>query len=202
MNPIICEGENISLSASGASQYTWSPDINLSAVSGIMVNASPDITTTYTLVGMDDIGCSDSVTTTVSVNSLPSAQIQNNNGTTICTGDSAVVVVDVSGNPPWIVSYAVNGVFQPSITSISNPTIILSDIAGEYTIPSITDANGCSSPGIGSLILDIVNTPVANFDLSPQPADVFNSEISFFNNSIFADTWYWDFGDGFSNIED
>ncbi len=202
VNPIICEGENISLSASGASQYTWSPDINLSAVSGIMVNASPDVTTTYTLVGMDDIGCSDSVTTTISVNSLPSAQIQNNNGTTICTGDSAIVVVDVSGNPPWIVSYAVNGVFQPSITSISNPTIILSDIAGEYTIPSITDANGCSSPGIGSLILDVVNTPVANFDLSPQPADVLNSEISFFNNSIFADTWYWDFGDGFSNIED
>jgi len=202
VNPIICEGENISLSASGANQYVWSPPLSLSASVGVMVNASPNISTTYTLVGTDNIGCIDSVSTTVSVTPLPLANITNTNDVTICSGNTAIIVVDVSGNPPWNLSYAINGASQSVITSTSNPTLILSDIAGEYTIPIITDANGCSNIGSGSLLLDVLNTPIASFDLFPQPANELQPEITFTNNSIFVENWYWDFGDGFSNISD
>ena len=110
--------------------------------------------------------------------------------------------MDVSGNPPWNLSYAINGASYPSITSTSNPILIISDIAGEYTIPIITDANGCSNLGSGSLLLDVLNTPIASFALFPQPANELQSEITFTNNSIFVENWYWDFGDGFSNISD
>ena len=89
-NSIICEGGNVSLIASGANQYIWKPATTLSAEVGVMVNASPVITTTYTLVGTDAIGCVDSATTTISVNPLPSAVINQNLGATICRGDSAI----------------------------------------------------------------------------------------------------------------
>jgi len=202
VNPIICEGENISLSASGANQYVWSPPLNLSASVGVMVNANPTISTTYTLVGTDAIGCVDSVSTTISVNPSPSAAINQNIGATICTGDSAIILVAVSGNPPWNLSYAVNGAWQQQISATNNPVLIFANVQGNYTIPTVTDANGCSAIGSGSLILNILNRSIANFDFYPQPADMLNPEITFTNNSIFANSWYWDFGDGFSNVDD
>jgi len=201
-NPIICEGDNISLTASGASQYVWKPTATLSAGVGIMVNANPNVSTTYTLVGTDAIGCVDSISTTISVNPLPSATINQNTATTICRGDSAVIIVDVSGNPPWNLSYAVNGAFQQQINATTNPMLIFADIAGDYTIPTVTDANGCTTVGSGNLLLNVLNRPLANFDFYPQPADMLSPEITFANNSIFANSWYWDFGDGFSNIVD
>ena len=201
-NPIICEGENISITANGASQYIWKPTTTLSAGVGVMVSASPNVSTTYTLVGTDAIGCIDSISTTISVNPLPSATINQNSETTICRGDSAVIIVDLSGNPTWNLSYALNGAFQKQINANTNPILILVDIAGEYTIPFVTDANGCSDEGNGNLILNVLNRPLANFDFFPQPANMLSPQITFTNNSIFANTWYWDYGDGFSNTVD
>ncbi|MGY8954959.1 MAG: hypothetical protein ACKVK1_02035, partial [Flavobacteriales bacterium] len=119
-NPIICEGENISITANGASQYIWKPTTTLSAGVGVMVSASPNVSTTYTLVGTDAIGCIDSISTTISVNPLPSATINQNSETTICRGDSAVIIVDLSGNPTWNLSYALNGAFQKEINATTN----------------------------------------------------------------------------------
>ena len=201
-NPIICEGENISIIASGASQYIWKPTTTLSTGVGIMVSASPNVSTTYTLIGMDSIGCIDSISTTISVNPLPSATINQNSEAIICSGDSAVIIVDLSGNPNWNLSYALNGAFHKQINATTNPTLILVDIAGEYTIPFVTDANGCSDEGNGNLILNVLNRPLANFDFLPQPANMLSPQITFTNNSIFANTWYWDYGDGFSNAVD
>ena len=201
-NPIICEGENISLIASGASQYIWKPAITLSAGVGIMVSASPNVSTTYTLVGTDAIGCVDSISTTISVNPLPSATINQNSETTICWGDSAVIIVDLSGNPTWNLSYALNGVFQKQINATNNPLLIFVDIDGNYTIPIVTDANDCSAVGTGNLMLNILNRPIASFDFYPQSTDMLNPEITFTNKSIFANSFYWDFGDGFSNFDE
>jgi gliding motility-associated-like protein len=201
-NPIICEGENISITASGASQYIWKPATTLSAGVGIMVSASPNVSTTYTLVGTDAIGCVDSISTTISVNPLPSATINQNSETTICSGDSAVIIVDLSGNPTWNLSYALNGAFQKQINATTNPILIFVDIAGDYTIPIVTDNNGCSAVGNGNLMLNVFNRPFANFDFYPQPANMLSPEITFSNNSIFADFWYWEYGDGYSNDVD
>ena len=201
-NPVICEGDNISITASGASQYIWKPATTLSAGVGIAVSASPNVSTTYTLVGTDSIGCVDSISTTISVNPLPIATINQNSETTICSGDSAVIIVDLSGNPAWNLSYALNGAFQKQINATTNPTLILVDISGEYTIPFVTDANGCSDEGNGNLMLNVLNRPLANFDFFPQPANMLSPQITFTNNSIFANTWYWDYGDGFSNAVD
>ena len=201
-NPIICEGENISLIASGANQYIWKPATSLGIGVGIMVNATPSISTTYTVIGTDAIGCVDSISTTVSVNPLPLAAINQISGATICRGDSAIILVDMSGNPPWNLSYAVNGVFQEKISTTNNPALIFANVQGDYMIPNVTDVNGCSSIGVGSFMLNILNRPIASFDFYPQPANILSPEITFLNNSIFADFWYWEYGDGYSNIVD
>ena len=66
-------------------------------------------------------------------------------------------------------------------------------------ISSINDANGCSNLGTGVVSVEVLNTPIANFDFYPQPVSIADPEVTFINNSFFAQSWTWYFGDGFFN---
>ena len=48
------------------------------------------------------------------------------------------IVVDVTGNPPWNISYSVDGTVSTIISSDS-PVIIYSTQEGTYTIPYVLD---------------------------------------------------------------
>lgn len=66
---VICQGESVLLTANGAMTYSWSPTNSLSASSGTSINAKPDSTTTYTVIGTTN-GCSDTTTANVTVHAL------------------------------------------------------------------------------------------------------------------------------------
>jgi gliding motility-associated-like protein len=68
--PIICNGQTISLTASGgASTYEWSPSTGLDETTGAQVDAHPTVTTTYTVIGTDSLNCIDSAKLTLAVDS-------------------------------------------------------------------------------------------------------------------------------------
>jgi len=67
----ICEGDFVTLTASGATTYVWSPGTGLSSTTGTTVTANPTTTTTYTVEGTDANGCVNSTTVDVNVNPLP-----------------------------------------------------------------------------------------------------------------------------------
>lgn len=62
----ICIGTGVQLSASGADNYTWSPNIGLSSTVGANVTANPAQNQTYTLTGFAG-GCSVSTQLNISV---------------------------------------------------------------------------------------------------------------------------------------
>jgi hypothetical protein len=66
-SPTICEGESITLTATGATSYTWSPSTGLSATTGTSVTASPASTTVYTVTGTDGNSCTNTANSTVTV---------------------------------------------------------------------------------------------------------------------------------------
>jgi hypothetical protein len=70
-SPSICVPGNAgtTLSASGASTYAWSPTAGLTPSTGIgsSVAAFPSLTTLYTVVGTDAVGCTSSATVSVNV---------------------------------------------------------------------------------------------------------------------------------------
>jgi hypothetical protein len=61
-NTLICEGESATLTASGASNYTFNP-----GGPGANIIINPTVTSTYTVSGADANGCSNSTTITQSV---------------------------------------------------------------------------------------------------------------------------------------
>ncbi len=63
----ICPGIPAYLMASGAAHYSWSPLTGLSDTTTSSVLASPEETTTYTVVGTDEYGCKDSATVKVEI---------------------------------------------------------------------------------------------------------------------------------------
>ena len=56
-NDTLCEGESVRLHASGAEVYTWMPAAGLNNPNIASPIASPNVTTTYTVVGSDSIHC-------------------------------------------------------------------------------------------------------------------------------------------------
>ena len=197
VSAVICEGESITLSVDGATNYVWYPDATLSSNIGVSVVSTPLITTNYEVIGTDLIGCEDTSNIVVSVIPLPTASIVSGGGV-VCSGDSAAIVVNLTGNPNWNITYSVNGSVS-SVSSSTSPVIIYSNLEGTYTIPFISDANGCTNVGTGSELVDVINTPQANVDFSPENPNMLNPEVSFINNSIFSNSYLWLFGDNSPN---
>ena len=82
----ICPGDSISLSASGATDYSWTPGTGLSCTICPDPVAMPSSTTTYQAVGNTGT-CSDSATITITV----SSSITTNTQASICEGDSMLL---------------------------------------------------------------------------------------------------------------
>jgi hypothetical protein len=98
--PSICAtGPGVTLTASGAAGYNWSPATGLSGTSGPVVTATPTITTTYTIVGTSPTGCQDTAKVTVTVDSAIVAAITGKD--TICAGDSTTLTASGGGTYTW-----------------------------------------------------------------------------------------------------
>lgn len=95
----ICTGGSITLNASGASTYAWSPSASLNTSTGASVVASPSGNTTYTVIG-NSLGCTDTVKVPVKVGSALSVSIKATKDT-ICSGSSTVLTATGGGSYSW-----------------------------------------------------------------------------------------------------
>jgi PKD repeat protein len=143
-NPQICAGSNIVITASGATNYTWSPAAGLSATTGASVTANPATTTTYTVNGTTG-SCSGSTTFTLTVNALPVVSVNPNNAV-ICQGDSISLSASGAQNYSWTPTSDLNT--SSGATVIATPQSSLT-----YTVTG-TDANGCQNSDSVSLTVN------------------------------------------------
>jgi gliding motility-associated-like protein len=136
--PAICAGNSVSITASGASTYTWSPGTGLSGTTGATVTANPATTTTYTITGVDANSCQNTTTVQVTVNPIPTATASAS-PSTVCVGGT--INLSSSGGT----SYSWSGPNTYSSTT-QNPTITNATLAesGTYTV-TVTDGNGCEA---------------------------------------------------------
>jgi len=191
----ICEGEigiiNIAFSGNGP----WTIDYEISGL------AQPPILTaltsydlfvtdagTYDFLSVMDANCSnvyaEPLTILVTVNALPTASITG--GATICEGESVELEVALTGNGPWEFIYAIDGIDEPSISSLITPYVFSATAAGVYSIESMDD-NTCSGAALGSTELFVNALPSVSIsgDLTFCQGDEVALEITLTGEPIF-----------------
>ncbi|MEI7801910.1 MAG: T9SS type A sorting domain-containing protein, partial [Bacteroidota bacterium] len=130
-NSSTCSGTSISLSASGASTYSWSPSTGLNVSTGASVTATPGSSITYTVTGTAANGCVNISTKTITINALP--------------GITYTSVNPSSGQSNGSINITVSGAQSPYTYHWSNnaTTEDLSSLAaGTFTV-TVTTATGC-----------------------------------------------------------
>ena len=134
----ICMGSAVSLTATDAVSYSWSPNQYLSATTSASIVANPITTTTYTVTGMDVNGCSSSDAVIVNVLPLPTATISYPGNPFCKTGIVNVIRSGVAG-----------GVYNSSIGLTLNPATGAIDLSastpGSYTITYTFSDGSCSN---------------------------------------------------------
>lgn len=172
----ICNGESISLNASGAGiggNYSWTPATALSCSNCDNPVANPTSTTIYTVTGTNTFGCSSNQVATVTVNPLP--VVNAGLDQTVCDQPIPVTLTGTPAGGTWTGSPNVSsgGIFSPNGVEVST-------LYYTYTIPS----TGCSnldsmvvsvSPPVIPTILPTfeicVNNPTVDLNtvLAPSP---------------------------------
>lgn len=185
-NAAICIGSSTTITASGATSYVWTPATGLSSSTISNPVANPQTTTSYSVVGTDNNGCTNSASVTVTVNPLPTAIVSS--GGIICNGGSINLTASGGTSYSWTPATGLNN------ASIDNP-IASPTTTTTYTV-TVTDANGCTDDD--QVTVDVNDQPVAAFaiDSAYTVIGCEGVEITLINNSTSALNYEWNFGDG------
>ena len=146
-NDMVCIGSSATLTASGASSYSWTGGI----INGNLF--TPTQTGTYTVTGKDSNGCTSISSKTITVLSLPIVSISSSTSSaTICLGQSITLTGTGANNYSWT-------------GGIVNSTSFTPIQSGTYTVTG-TDINGCSNTA--SQLVTIKTLPVPSITSNPQ----------------------------------
>jgi gliding motility-associated-like protein len=192
----VCTGTPSTLTANanggngGPYTYNWLPVGTAGNTS--TANVSPAVTTTYTVILSD--GCTtpdDSAFVTVVVNPPPAPSFTGNP----LTGCAPLIVNFMTpNNPSWTTCAWDFGDGSPLFSGNCNPTHTYVN-PGCYDVTlTVTDANGCVGTITVPNYVCVSPNVVAQFTASPQPTDIFNTDITFTDQSTGgAISWQWYF---------
>jgi gliding motility-associated-like protein len=189
----ICLGEDVTLTATGVGVggvYVWDGGV----VNGLPFG--PLATITYTVVGTTPEGCFSEDEVTITVN--PSMTVS-------FTADELIGCAPFTVNFTSLVPGAIyNWNFGDGGSSSAAAPSHTYLTAGEFSVTlNMTNAAGCSGVVTYLDYITVIAQPIAAFTYSPTQVDVTDTEVQFTNQSLYATSYTWDFGDGaaISNAE-
>jgi gliding motility-associated-like protein len=190
---VICAGDSVTLTASGASSYTWNPATGLSSSTDSVVIASPSSTTTYTLTGTN-LACIDSITITVTVQPLPLSPFSIVPDS-VCTGED--VTLTYTGTSAPLATYDWN--FDGGIITSGSgqgPYQAHWDTGGIYILSLTVTENGCTSLTTLDTVL-IFSPPDPSFLIAPDEICAGEMiEVFYTGNASATAIYNWSFGTG------
>jgi len=150
----ICLGEAVQLHASGATSFSWSPADELSCADCPDPVARPTTTTTYTVTGIDSIGCAATDTVSVIVGTSISALVTGQ--TSICPGDSAQLHASGGNTFSWSPSTGLSCADCPD--PVARPTTTTT-----YSV-TVTGSGNCVGTDSASITVSVLDKPVISID--------------------------------------
>jgi hypothetical protein len=173
---IICAGQILNLTVSGANTYTWSTGSNATGIS-----ATPTVSTVYTVSGTNGLGCTANAIRLATVNALPNLTVTGTSS--ICAGQTANFNVTGANTYTWDTgSNANNIVTTPTTSTVYN-------VSG-------TDAVGCVNVGT----ISVAVAPLPNVNISGSSGICTGQTAILIANG--ASTYTWNNGSNSSAITD
>jgi hypothetical protein len=172
VDPNICTGGSVTLTATDGTSWTWSP--NGEHTQSITVSTAGD----YSVTATNDAGCSaTSSATTVTVTPLPDPGIITSGPTTFCQGGSVTLTASAGASYLW------------STGDISQAITV--SASGHYTVV-VTNSNNCYTT---SAVDVLVNQPPSVPTITP---DGVCGPVTLTSSGNSADTYTWsnDIGPG------
>lgn len=133
----VCDNSWIQLSATGGTQYVWSPGAGLSDSTVAMPSLQLTTTTTFTVTATNGQGCSSTDTVTATALALPAFTIAPTS--TLCLGDTVVLATNNSS-----LTYNWQPQQQLLAFAADDSVRVFPTYGTTYTVTA-TDAAGCSS---------------------------------------------------------
>ncbi len=145
----VCDGSSAALFATGGTAYAWYAG---ELATGDVLSTTSDFTalnitsdTSFTVLVMDDNGCSVTATSEITVLSRPAAEITGD--ATICNGGSTALTINFSGTPPFI--YRITGDSEDRTLSSGTTAMITvlpsnsgtTPISVDYGVTQLSDRN-------------------------------------------------------------
>ncbi|HZH86732.1 MAG TPA: PKD domain-containing protein [Brumimicrobium sp.] len=185
----VCEGDQVTLNASGAATYSW----NNGVVNG-QPFTPPFGTTVYEVTGVNTAACEGK---------------DNVNVTVVASPDVSFIVDKDRGCLPLTVNFTNTSTGIGTCTYTLSNGVELNSCNPTYTFTqpgcfnvtlSIENNQGCSSSVTQTNMICIDSPPIANFTANPAVIGGLTDEVNFNNSSVGANSYEWIFGDGaFSN---
>ncbi len=157
---IICVQDTITISAAGGSDYDWSPNFNISSLTGSTVDVWPTVNTTYTVVVGSSEGCLDSAEVAITVQSLP--VIDAGVDDEICFGDTTALAGSGGDTYLWIEG---DSILDP----LDENTQVWPGVTDTYILQG-TDALGCVNFDTVEVVVHDLPTVDAGPDLWSCPS--------------------------------
>jgi len=154
----VCSGDNYSITATGASTYSWSPSTYLNTTAGANVIATPTSNITYTVTGTDANGCTNTATTTIIISPNPIVTVSPN--VTICIGQSTTLIAAGAFNYAWLPATGLSSTIGSSV--IATPTVTTT-----YTVTG-TNASKCT----GTAVITVTVNPLPVVSVVPVTSTI------------------------------
>lgn len=168
----ICDGDqtNLDFTFTGVAPFTYSYSDGANTYgpfiansNNISIQVSPNATTTYTLITIEDAHCTGTVTgnATITVTPLPTAALSGS--PVICNGQSASLTVNFTGVAPFEYSYIDGANVYGPFTTSSNPVNISVSptVTTTYTLTSSVIGAGCNGTTSGNATVTVNQLPDA-----------------------------------------
>lgn len=179
---VVCSGNPILLTASGATSYIWSPPSQITgSFTSPSITASPSATTTYTVTGSNGV-CSDTAMKTITVGAN-SMNISISGKTDICVNTVTTFTVSGATNYSWSPANVVND-FKASTVSVF--------VTDSMTLRVTGEENGCTDTD--SIKIKLLPSPNLGLSLSPQAAVCAGEKVSLRANGASSYSVFPNFG--------
>ena len=165
-NNTICPGESVTMDASGTNSFQWT-----NGPANGSWTVSPEITTTFFVVGTDGNGCSSTASIQIIVRPEPTVTLTD--PADVCLDDDNVTLMGTPMGGTFNGPGVTGNIFTPGIAGVGIHTI-------SY---ELTDANGCT--GSDRIEIEVFALPDASFTLQSTTC-LDDNPISLTGNGTFT----------------